>query len=190
MLPVCLEATIRLLFEILRFGFEHLLFVIILGLLLMFKRTGLFVIGALGILIEISMLFISIPFFGKIILFLGGATAILRLAWIFAMMVIVSEANTLLKFVSIIPVALLGASIEAIFNLIGMPLPLVTLFLIFILRSKNLSNIFLSVISVLSVFVIITTNETICNWLNNILITLKNIRQEGLLQLTGINKFL
>jgi len=194
-MDICLEAAIRLLFEILRFGWEHLLFIIILGLLLMFRSTGLWIIAGLGVLVQISSWFSGIPIIGKLIFLIGGATAILRVAWIYAMMVIVSKANPFVKAVSIIPIALFGASLEALLNLIGIvgiPVgPFITMGLAWLLLSKRLSNIVLSAIAGIFAFlIVISPFETICNTLNQTLVFLKEVRQEGILEVTGISRFI
>ena len=184
-MDICLEASIRLLFEILRFGYEHLGFMIFLGIIFLFKKKGLYILGLFGALVELSMKITLIGgFFLKILFFIADVDLFLRLAWIFVAMILLSEAHWMVKIVSIIPVALLGASIDYL-----SPIPGASILLLLLILNKNLADIFLTAISAGFVFVMITGYDTVCTILNEILIHSKEIRQEGVLQATGISKY-
>jgi len=185
-LSLCLESITRFILEMFKFGLEHILLLIIIILLSFLKDASKWVLAGLaGLISGIIAFSASLTglgwISGKVILFLGGASAFFLVSWILVFLILNTEANPFLKIIALIPTAWFGTLLLTISPIIGFSLIAVLSFIL--VTNKTITNIIFAIISLAFIYLIIFMGDNIiCKTMNDTFLALKEIREQSMLE--------
>lgn len=171
---ICAETIIRLFFEIIRFCMYNFILVILLFLLTRLGKLGNILIGCFVILTQLGDALSAIPYIGWLFAIIAGSAAFAAAGVGYGLMVINAPVKPIFKFLSIIPIALIGAIIETI-----LPIPGASLVIAFLLTLPTISTIICGLFGIATLYILAIGNEFICTTINTTLKALEGVRNYG-----------
>ena len=202
-LSLCIEAVTRFVMELLRFAWEHWGFMLLLIILSFFKSASKWIFAIMGALLGLVTALSATTggtfwLFAKILQFTGGSMAFIAVSWIMVFLVFQTETPFLLKIVAVIPTAIIGAFALSFSPMLGLAKPGALLassafspilgitiigVMSFMMLHRITALILLSATTILfTYFLVFASNPIMCSALNELLITLKDLRQLGALE--------
>lgn len=173
-MQICAETIIRLFFEIIRFCMYNLILVILLFLLTRLGKLSNIILGFFVVLTQMGDILSAIPYIGWFFAIIAGSAAFAAAGVSYGLMVLNAPVKPILKYLSIIPIALIGAIIETI-----LPIPGASVVISILLISPVASTIICSLFSAATIYILIIGNEFICTTINTTLKALEGVRNYG-----------